>query len=75
MPRTYSLIRPIFGFWADISQVVTIPVGAKVKLLAVGNNPGVCPVSWDSRLFLAFGDDIRQNGVSEGPVGDLPRDA
>ena len=73
MSRTYSLVRPIFGFWEDIGQVVTIPAGAKIRQLVVRDEVGLCVASWDGRRFLAFGSDIRENAISVERVGDLPQ--
>ena len=69
MPRTYSLVRPIFGFWKDIGQVVKIPAGANVSLEFRRDRDPLCTASWDSRLFLAFEADIHQNGIAVETCG------
>ena len=71
MPRIYSLVRPIFGFRQDTGEVVTIPAGAKLKLLVLQHGEvSLCTAPWDGRNVLAFGLDIRENGSSVEPMGE-----
>jgi len=64
VPRTYSLVRPVFAFWPDIGQVVRIPAGARITMVLIGNGLSVCNALWDGRSFLVFQDDIRSNGIA-----------
>ncbi len=52
------------AFRQDIGEVVTIPAGARIKLLAVQHDEvGLWTVSWDGLIILALGSDVRENGV------------
>jgi hypothetical protein len=64
VPRSYTLVRPIFGFWEDIGQVLTIPVGAKITLGIERNEVSLCTASWKGRFLLAYREDIERNGIS-----------
>jgi len=74
MEAIYDLIRPIFGFWGDIGQVVTIPAGARVKPIILKNGQGLCTALWDGRAFMAFHEDIERNGIAAGPGGPHPEE-
>lgn len=69
MAAAYTLVRPIFVFWKDIGQVVIVPAGAMVRLANEKDAVALCVASWDSRLFLAFGDDVRRNGIAVDSIG------
>lgn len=69
MAAAYTLVKPIFAFWKDIGQVVIVPAGAMVRLANEKDTVALCVASWDSRLFLAFGEDIRRNGVAVDHIG------
>ena len=72
--RTYRLIRPIFGFWEDVGTIVRIPAWAKITLGLNGDEVSICKASLDGRMFLAFHEDIRNNGLTAEPQGDLTHD-
>lgn len=66
MTPTYLLIRPVLGFWEDHLTTVAIPAGAKVNVATTKNDVGLCAASWDGRIFMAFIEDIRRNGIISG---------
>lgn len=63
MPRFYTLVRPIVVLSME-GQKVTIPYGEKLKLESLEDERGLCTTSWRGRLFLACGEELRQNGMS-----------
>jgi hypothetical protein len=66
----YHLIRPIFGFWSDGGHVITIPAKSTLRIVITKNGLGLCTAIWDSRLVMAFSEDIKRNSISLEPLGD-----
>ena len=70
MDLEYHLIRPIFGFWSDSGQVITIPARAVIRPVIIKDHVGLCTALWDGRFVLAFRDDIERNGLSLRRLAD-----
>ena len=70
MAPEYHLIRPIFGFWSDCGQVITIPARATLRIAISKNGLGLCTATWDGRLVMAFSEDVERNGISLEALGD-----
>ena len=70
MALEYHLVRPIFGFWSDCGQVITLPAKAVLRTIISKNGMGLCTVMWDGRLVMAFSEDIAKNGISLEAVGN-----
>ena len=67
---TYHLIRPIFGFWSDSGQVITIPARAVIRPVIIKDGLGLCTALWEGRLVMAYREDIDRNGLSLRRLAD-----
>lgn len=70
MAPEYHLIRPIFGFWSDCGQVITLPANAVLRIVISKNGMGLCTATWEGRLVMAFTEDIEKNAISLESLGD-----
>lgn len=63
MQRTYTLIRPVFGFREETGKVVKVPAGTALACLETGDRHGLALVFWDEERILMLHEDLVKNGL------------
>jgi len=61
--RSYTLIRPVFGFREETGEVIKIPAGTALASLATGDRYGLGLVFWGGERIMVFHEDLVKNGL------------
>jgi hypothetical protein len=63
MVQSYSLLRPVIGFFRDDRQVVTMPAGTLIELLVRQPGVGITHSLFEGRPIMVQYEDIESNGM------------
>ena len=61
--RTYSLIRPVFGFREDTGETISIPTGELITLMMNYDRLGITTAVCGGNRIMVFRGDVVDNGL------------